>query len=324
MAEDADRMADLADRSPVDGAVGLAASSFASSRAILDALLMRHGTDDALASASVAAATEGPESAFRMSALNELAALQMLKGETATADATWVEAVAAEGLTGAVPYLPLACRAALAIDRGDWVAAGQLARQSHEALERSGIGVIATTLMVHAVNARVAIHRGDRRRASEELAHGQLVRTHVSYAIPCFSVWGLLELARVYLALQDSAGARSAGSEAERIVRHRPDLGVLCGQLTAMRQQLDDAARTMSGPSTLTPAELRLLPYLSTYLSLEEIGERLSISRHTVKAHALSIYGKLDASSRSEAVGRAIEIGLLEPFPGLGLGAGAR
>jgi LuxR family maltose regulon positive regulatory protein len=42
------------------------------------------------------------------------------------------------------------------------------------------------------------------------------------------------------------------------------------------------------------------------------------LSRHTVKTQAISIYGKLGASSRSEAVQRAIELGLLEPFPGIG------
>jgi len=323
-ADAADRMAALADLSTVEGTVGDGAASFASSRALLNAVLMRHGTDDMLANASLAVAEEDPGSVFRMSALNELATARMLKGETDAADAIWVEAVASEGDTGAVPYLPLACRAALAIERGDWTAAGRLARASHEALERTRLGVIATTLMVHAVNARVAVHRGDRRHAEEELAHGQLVRPQASYAMPCFAVWPMLELARTYLAIADPAGARSVLSEAERIVRHRPDLGVLNEQLVAMRRQLDDAARTLSGPSTLTPAELRLLPFLSTYLTLEEIGERLSVSRHTVKAHALSIYGKLDASGRSGAIDRAIEIGLLEPFPGLGLGAGAR
>ena len=49
----------------------------------------------------------------------------------------------------------------------------------------------------------------------------------------------------------------------------------------------------------------------------EEIADRLHVSKHTVKAQVVSIYGKLDVSSRGEAVDRAIEIGLLEPFSGL-------
>ena len=64
-----------------------------------------------------------------------------------------------------------------------------------------------------------------------------------------------------------------------------------------------------------------MLPLLSTHLMFEEIAERLHVSRHTVKTQVVSIYGKLDVSSRGEAVDRAIEIGLLEPFPGLRLTA---
>jgi hypothetical protein len=56
---------------------------------------------------------------------------------------------------------------------------------------------------------------------------------------------------------------------------------------------------------------------LSTHLMFEEIADRLHVSKHTVKAQVVSIYGKLDVSSRGEAVDRAIEIGLLEPFSGL-------
>jgi len=55
-----------------------------------------------------------------------------------------------------------------------------------------------------------------------------------------------------------------------------------------------------------------VLPLLSTYLPLPEIGEQLFLSRHTVKSHAKSIYGKLGASTRSEAVRRARELGLLD------------
>ena len=62
-----------------------------------------------------------------------------------------------------------------------------------------------------------------------------------------------------------------------------------------------------------TTAELRLLPLLQTHLTFPEIGERLHVSRHTVKTQAISIYQKLGVSSCSEAIGRMREIGLLDP-----------
>ena len=65
------------------------------------------------------------------------------------------------------------------------------------------------------------------------------------------------------------------------------------------------------GASTLTEAELRMLPYLATHLSFREIGERLFLSRHTVKSHAMAIYHKLSVTSRNGAVERARELGLL-------------
>ena len=58
-------------------------------------------------------------------------------------------------------------------------------------------------------------------------------------------------------------------------------------------------------------AELRLLPLLTTHLTFREIGERLFVSQNTVKTQAISIYRKLDATSRGEAVERATALGLL-------------
>ena len=64
--------------------------------------------------------------------------------------------------------------------------------------------------------------------------------------------------------------------------------------------------------SSSTTAELRVLHYLPTNLSLAEIGGRLFVSRYTVKTHCASIYRKLNATSRSEAVEAARRFGLLE------------
>ena len=69
---------------------------------------------------------------------------------------------------------------------------------------------------------------------------------------------------------------------------------------------------TTPGASSLTDAELRLLPLLTTYLPFGEIAGEFSLSTHTIKAQARSIYRKLGASTRSQAVTQARELGLLD------------
>ena len=129
--------------------------------------------------------------------------------------------------------------------------------------------------------------------------------------MPHRSVQTLLELARAYLALDDAAGARAVLRQAGEIIRQRPSLGVLPAQAAELAAALDRIGQGPAGATSLTAAELRLLPLLSTHLTLLEIGERLYLSRNTVKTQAVSIYRKLGVSSRSEAMQRVRELGLL-------------
>ncbi len=94
--------------------------------------------------------------------------------------------------------------------------------------------------------------------------------------------------------------------EADEILVRRPRLGAFVRQASDLRAELSRTRGSYSlGASALTTAELRLLPMLSTHLSFPEIAEVMFLSRHTVKAEAMSIYRKLGASSRRQAVGRA-------------------
>jgi LuxR family maltose regulon positive regulatory protein len=89
---------------------------------------------------------------------------------------------------------------------------------------------------------------------------------------------------------------------------------VLEEQVLDMHAVLRKAPTGVVGASSLTSAELRVLPLLQTHLTFREVGERLYVSPNTVKTHAISIYRKLGVSSRSGAVERAVEIGLLEDW----------
>jgi len=61
----------------------------------------------------------------------------------------------------------------------------------------------------------------------------------------------------------------------------------------------------------LTPREIEVLGMLAEGLGNKEIAWRLHISEHTVKFHVASILGKLDASSRTEAVTAGFRQGLI-------------
>jgi LuxR family transcriptional regulator, maltose regulon positive regulatory protein len=61
----------------------------------------------------------------------------------------------------------------------------------------------------------------------------------------------------------------------------------------------------------LSEREVEVLSLLAEGLSNREIGERLYISTGTVKAHAHSIYGKLDVNNRTQAIARARQLGVI-------------
>jgi LuxR family maltose regulon positive regulatory protein len=122
-----------------------------------------------------------------------------------------------------------------------------------------------------------------------------------------------LELARAHLALGEVRAARTLHSEARTALARTPNLGLLTGQAAELGNLLQAAESPEAGSAwSLTTAELRLLPLLTTHLTFREIGERLYVTRNTVKTQAMSIYRKLGVSSRNEAVKLASELGLME------------
>lgn len=64
-------------------------------------------------------------------------------------------------------------------------------------------------------------------------------------------------------------------------------------------------------PQSLTPREVEVLRMLAEGLGNKEIARQLGISEHTVKFHLGSIFTKLDATSRTEAVMTGVRMGLI-------------
>jgi len=135
----------------------------------------------------------------------------------------------------------------------------------------------------------------------------------LTWFMPTLAVQVRLELVRDRLARADPVGARPLVREIDHLLRRIPALGALAEQAAELSGQVD-LMRTFSGNTAtlLTDAELRVLALLCTHLSIGEIAERQFVSRATVKTQAISIYRKLEVTSRSEAVERAAEIGLVD------------
>lgn len=309
------RMAELVDST--DPTTFAGADAFELQRAMLRAVMCRDGPRRALAEASFAADRARPDSQWRANALWLLAASEAMLGEFDAAEQSLEEAISDASYGAHLSVGAWARQASLRMRRGDWDGAAEAADESLRRLVNSQYDDVLPALSVLAVNARVAAHRGYIDRAKELLVEAQLVRPLASHAAPWLSVAALLDIARACLAVSDPAGAQIALREAEQIVRRRPALGTLTDELIEIRKHLSGSKATLVGSSALTNAELRILPLLPTYLSFQEIADRLGVSRNTVKTHAMSIYGKVWATSRGEAVERAVALGLLEPYPGL-------
>jgi LuxR family maltose regulon positive regulatory protein len=238
----------------------------------------------------------------------------LLLGDVEAADHRLTDA--AELLDGAhrAPLLSvtLAYRAAIALDRGDSSEGEALVEKALEVARRGHAESFVTSLLVFGLAARVALQRQDVARARTHLREAQRLRPLLSHALPWYSVGALLEMAEVSIGLGDTLGARQFIRDADTVLGRRPDLGTLSKRSAELGGRLSVMETVGSDGATLTAAELRILPLLLTHLTVAGIADRLFLSRHTVKAQVWSMYRKLEVHTRSDAVARARELGLLE------------
>jgi LuxR family transcriptional regulator, maltose regulon positive regulatory protein len=308
----ANRLAELADHTGEDGELPDGSASIESWRMLLRAQRCPQGVAAMRADAEFAVRTLARTSSHRPIALMLLGIATLLQGDVDEAD-DLLSDVVEEGIELHTPHtaaVALAERAAIAIEREAWAGAEELVDRSIALVQRTHTDAYPTSAFVYAIAARIVQHRGDARGAGELLARAQSLRLRLTHALPYLAVQTRLELARAHLARADSGEAGTVCREIDALLCRQPELGVLRGQADELRTSLETIRAEAPASSTLTTAELRVLPYLETHLSFREIGQRLYVSPHTVKSHAMTIYRKLSVTSRGEAVERAHELGL--------------
>ena len=93
------------------------------------------------------------------------------------------------------------------------------------------------------------------------------------------------------------------------------------GYISKLLQAFEMEAQRLSGlgikfdkpesPQILTLRELDVVRLLASGLSYAEITQQLVITENTLKSHIKNIYAKLEANNRTQAINRAMELGIL-------------
>ena len=311
---EAERWADAVDRWQYGNPARPYDPSVEAWAALLRAILCRRGIEQMRADADEAVRRFAAESFVTPAPALMRGIARILSGDLDGGDVSLEDAISVGEVTDASDDLTFALceRSLVAMARSEWDRAEVLAERARTVLHQARIEESYATPLICALRARAAMHRGDVPAARRELVTAQRLRPLLTHALPHFAVQARIELARVHLALADLAGARTLMREVDDLLQRRPGLGTLVGEAAALRTQLSrERGSSVPGASALTAAELRLLPLLSTHLSFPEIAEGMFLSRHTIKSEANSIYRKLGVSSRSQAVSRSRELGLL-------------
>ena len=310
-ADTADRWADAALRA---GEADEAEELSSPWSALLHSLTSPHDAGEMAAEAMQALRDLPLDSAWRGPAFLTLGAAHALAGDPASAEAALRDAAGAAARSGAAPIesAALGLQSLVAAQRGAWRRSDVLAAASRKVVDDAELAGEVTTLFALAANARAALRRGAWPTVRADLDAADRLLPRLTYASGSLSLLLRTELASVHLALGESDRAARLLDEVDEVFARRPGVGVLRKETRELRAQVvASAGRAEGRAATLTSAELRLLPLLTTHLSFREIAERLYVSRNTVKTQAISVYRKLGVSSRGEAVAHASEVGLV-------------
>ena len=199
----------------------------------------------------------------------------------------------------------LASYLALALaDAGRWPEARKTAQEARSLVMEARFARTMDASLAHTAGATVLTHDGDFDRAAAEIAIAvsteHLVRGSLWMSADMSLRWG-----EIGFDLGQRREARDHADHARAVLEGYSDPGAMVTRLEALEQRIRSASDVH-----LTPAEIRLLPFLPTHLSTHEIAARVFLSRATVKTHLSAIYGKLEATTRSEAVERMEQLGL--------------
>jgi LuxR family maltose regulon positive regulatory protein len=279
----------------------------------LRALVSPHADAQALAAARHAYEQLAP-GAWHALACFGYGVLSLTLGDDETATAVLAEGATEARLIGAVSIEAqcLANQAVVVLASDDLARARSLVRSARALQREHHLDDHPALVMVTSMSALVAAMSGDVPSARADIAQSTRSLAHLAPLAGWANIQARITLAQANLLLDDRVAAQTLLDEVEPMLRDNLGAARSVEQFEHLAAQVRSGRTALPyGPSSLTAAELRVLPLLATNLTLAEIARRLFVSRNTAKSHAAAIYRKLGVSTRGEAVEVARSVGLL-------------
>ena len=266
------------------------------------------GLEEAVASLPEFSAEFKPEFQAAAAFATGLAAFLAGRPDQAGPQLEGAVALAAETRTWVLVMDGLGVGAHVALSQGHAEEAADLARHAIDQARAHGLVDLPHagyyTVALGAAMARCGrLEEGD-----ERLALG----------IAQFGEWDLVMAAHARLLrvpvrrqLGDASGARRLLEEAKSMLARCQDTGFVGQLVPTLERSVANSHRRVEHRTELTDRELDVLRLLDAGLSRREIAQELFVSFNTVHTHMKSIYTRLDATSRAEALERARDLDLL-------------
>jgi len=317
--DEVERWLVVAEDGPDFGPLPNGITSIRSCVAMVSAIYLSRGIDDAVRSAQLVLESEPAGSPWRYAGLVPLGQALYLAGRPEEARAPLEEARTLPRSRGHIStalgmvYLALVELAAGDADRSEYLARDALALT----------GELGHASRVGAANPHLALacalaHGADLHGAVEHLERAAALagRESPSY----WRAHALLHLASARHRLGETDAATEALAGARKELDELPDVGMLADLYWETDELLHHRPRRDSFlGEELSDAELRVLRLLARGLSISDVAHELWLSSNTVKTHRRNIYRKLGVSTRQQMVARAVDEGILEaatPFDG--------
>ena len=200
----------------------------------------------------------------------------------------------------------LGCLALIHFDKGDVARAEHYVRIGRRESTAFEGGVLSLPLSVAEATFELHERTGSTRPALVKA----IAATKRARSVP----WLQVEMASRCSALARQSGNRQVARDVLKDGRQAcARMDDAEGLIERLEQQQSLLLRGDPVLAVLSPAERKVLGQLRTYRTLKEIGERLFISRTTVKTHVASIYSKLGVTGRAEAVAFLTDNASLDP-----------